>query len=232
MNFFKPKRRREIWPSICWLLLFLSCANWCPAQTAQTKGTVPKNGVRKLTPEKERGLRLLKAAEAEAPSLDPDMRAFALWRISYAYTMIDSKKAERLARDAFTAAVAIHDAPFPRCGPAGDIKSWIEEHILSGMIGKGKLTEAAALLSTATASVRTHIVTELVRRYAGEKKFAQAELLLSQITDAEQYPFGAAADLLLAIGPEQAADRINVFSQALNNFERHASSANLSRRHR
>src|SRR5580704_1940790 len=76
------------------------------SQAASLSNAVPP----KLTPEQERGLRLLKTAEVESAGLEPDMHAFVLWRASYAYTKVDPKKAEKLSRDAFRATQAIEDA--------------------------------------------------------------------------------------------------------------------------
>src|SRR5262249_2327460 len=44
----------------------------------------------------------------------------------------------------------------------------------------------------------------------------------SQLADSDQYPFGAAADLVNALGAEHSANRMSIFNQALNNFEQHA----------
>src|SRR6266852_8356693 len=52
--------------------------------------------------------------------------------------------------------------------------------------------------------------------------------MLSQLTDAEQYPFAAAADLLLSVGSEQSADRMTIFNQALSNFQQHANGGSFS----
>src|SRR6266568_7128076 len=186
----------------------------------------------KLTSEQERGLRLLKAAEGEAAGLEPDMRAFVLWRASYAYLPIDPKKAESLAKDSFTASQAIEDpADKDQCGPigsAGDIKSWIQERVLSDMIRKEKIAEAEELLPRATGPVRTRIATELVKHYVEKKNVPRAEAMLSQLTDAKQYPFAAAADLLLNVGPEQSADRMTIFNQGLSNFQQHAKGGSFS----
>jgi hypothetical protein len=62
-----------------------------------------------------------------------------------------------------------------------------------------------------------------MRHYISKKDLGRAQALLTQLAEVEQYPFGAAADLLLAMGPDQAADRMTIFSQALNNFEQHSS---------
>jgi hypothetical protein len=68
-----------------------------PRPAAINKSSKPGAQQQKLTPQQEQGLRLLKAAEAEAAGLDPAMRAFVLWRASYAYVPIDPKKAESMA---------------------------------------------------------------------------------------------------------------------------------------
>src|SRR5204863_8614099 len=89
-------------------LLFLSLASASlpsfgqngPASTGRAKNTAT-TAHPKLTPAQERALRLLTAAEGEAAGLTPDMRAFVLWRASYAYVPVDPKKAENLAKQSF-----------------------------------------------------------------------------------------------------------------------------------
>src|SRR5439155_1414169 len=129
------------------------------------------------------------------------MRAFVLWRASNAYATVDPKKAESLTHESFVASQSIEDpSDRDQCGPlgsAGDIKSWIQQQVLSNMIRKEKIAEAEELLPQATEPVRTRITTELVKHYIEKKSLARAEALLAQVADAEQYPFAAAGDLLL-----------------------------------
>jgi hypothetical protein len=192
-----------------------------PGTTVYAKQASPQ----KLTTQQEQGLRLLKTAQAVAGGLEADMRAFVLWRASLAYATVDPKKEEGLAKDSFTASEAIEDpSDRDQCGPigsAGDIKSWIQERVLSEMIKKEKIAEAEELLPQATEPVRNHITRDLVKRYAQKKDLPRAETLLSQLADSKEYPFDAAASLLLAMGPEQSANRMTIFDQALNNFEQH-----------
>ena len=180
----------------------------------------------KLTPEQERGLRLLKTAEVESAGLEPDMHAFVLWRASYAYTKVDPKNAEKLSRDAFRATQAIEDAPdndhCAAMGSAGDMKSWIQEHTLRDMVHKDRVQEVEQLLPQATTPARNEITAELVKYYESKKDLMHAESLLSQLADSARYPFGTAANLLTALGAEHSADRMSIFNQALNNFEQHA----------
>lgn len=225
------RRRANFWvvaPTLLVSLLSIACRaqrarSAKPAQPSQS-AKQPHQEL-KLTPEQQRGLRLLKTAEADAAGLEPDMRAFVLWRASYAYVPIDPKKAESLAKDSFTASEAIEDpSDKDQCGPigsAGDIKSWIQKRVLSDLTQKEKAGDAEQLLPNTAAPVRDDITRALVKHYVKKNDTSRALLLLSQDADSEQYPFDAAADLILAMGPEQSADRMTVFNQALNNFAQH-----------
>jgi hypothetical protein len=51
-----------------------------------------KTVARKLTPEQERGLRLIRTSVGESSGLQPDMHAFVLWHASYAYARLDPKQ--------------------------------------------------------------------------------------------------------------------------------------------
>lgn len=132
-----------------------------PSPTAIDKSVKQEAQRPKLTAQQEHGMRLLKAAEAEASGLEPDMRVVVLWRASYAYAPIDSKKAESVPRDSLVASESIEDAPNDdQCAPigdAGDIKAWIQERMLSEMIHKEKTAEVEELLPQATEPVRNHI---------------------------------------------------------------------------
>jgi hypothetical protein len=185
----------------------------------------------KLTPEQERGLRLLNGVVGESAGLQPNMHAFVLWQASYAYTELDPKHAEKLSRDVFMATQTIEDAPeSDRCGApgtAGDIKSWIQQRVLYDMVRRDQLKEIKQLLPQATPTVRNEITAELVRYYESKKDLIHAETLLSTLADSDRYPFGVAANLVAAFGPESSADRMNIFNQALNNFERHSAQTSV-----
>jgi hypothetical protein len=196
-----------------------------PPSTPVAKSAKTDNAAPKLTLEQERGLRLLKAAEAEAAGLQPDMRAFVLWRASMAYAKIEPRRADSIALAAFTATQGIEDpAPDDNChqsGSAGDIKGTVQQHVLSALIDKDRLEEVEQLLPLAGEWVRNQITSRLVGHYLKTKEFAQAEASLNQVADSKNYPYGAAADLILAMGPELSGDRMSVFHEALNNYQQH-----------
>jgi hypothetical protein len=196
-------------------------------RTSGAKGPKTDNPAPKLTPEQERGLRLLKAAEAEAAGLQADMHAFVLWGASNAYVKLDPKKAERLRLEAFTATQSIEtSASDDTCAPvgsAGDIKSWIQTRVLSDLVRENKAEQAQELLPNATTPVQRDLTSQLVKYYADKKEPAQAMGLLSALSETEQYPFNAAADLLIAFGRDHSADQMNIFVQTVANFQQHPS---------
>jgi hypothetical protein len=102
------------------------------------------------------------------------MRAFALWRASYAYVPVDQKRADQLAEESFNTSQAIEHRDDDRCGSigsAGDIQSWIQEHVLNELIRKDKVPDVERLLARANVSVRSHIAAQLVQRYVSKKAF-------------------------------------------------------------
>ncbi len=210
-------------------VLVAAVSTFCFSQVhpsgTENKTTSPAVTQQRLTASQQRGLRLLQTSESEAAGLAPDMHAFVLWRASYAYAVIDTKKAEERAKEAFIATEAIEDPPDNNpCGPpgsAGDIKSWIQERVLSEMVAKNRISDVETLLPQAAEPVRAHITTELVKHYIEKKDLSRAQTLLSSLAEIEEYPFSAAADLLLAMGPDRAANRMEVFNQTLNNFVQH-----------
>ena len=202
-----------------------SLAGQSAKKTSAAKGPKPDSS-------QERALRLLHAAQLEAAGLPPDMRAYVLWRASNGYAATDPELSTKLARDAFAASESIADPDSPSTcgGPLGsdsDIKGWIQERVLLDMIHKDNVADVQARLPSAETAARNRITGELVRYYLDKKQLRRAQDQLSQLADAEQYPFNAAAALLLAMGPEHSADRMTIFHQALGNFEQHASAQPL-----
>jgi hypothetical protein len=93
--------------------------------------------------------------------------------------------------------------------------------VLSALIEKNRIVDVEQLLPSADEWVRNQITSKLVGYYIKEKDFAKAEASLNQVADSKNYPYGAAADLIVAMGPELSGDRMSVFHQALNNYGQH-----------
>ena len=227
---FRVVRSSSLDVAICatlFLTVSFPAALWAQSDIQHSKAASQSEvAAPKLSPKQERGLRLLKGAVAKSAGLQADMHAFVLWRASYVYRKLDPKQAEKVSGEAFTATQAIEPASdSDHCaatGSAGDIKSWIQKHVLSDMVHKDQVQEVEQLLPQATPPVRNEITAELVKYYQSKKDLAHAQAFLSQLADSDNYPFGAAADLITALGAEHSADRMSIFNQALNTFEQHA----------
>ena len=224
-----PRRRflrfREIGGTV-FLLLFSSflCGQSTTSAHAGTDAGGQKVTVeKKLTPKEERGHRLLQSAEAEAASLQPDMRAFVLWKIAVGYRNSNPAKSDALLKDAFLASISIEDiAPegnggyCPQMQGCG-IKMWLQQGILLAMTS---LTDIEKLLPQAQAEVVKDVTPSLISRYIAKKDFARTKELITSLADQGQYPYDAATDLMLALppGPASSLEKAAIFNDAVNAY--------------
>jgi len=166
---------------------------------------------------------LVKAAEAAAPGLQPDMHAFVLWQAAKAYSAYDPEKTDSLLRRAFTATLTIENADDDRdCRSASCNKGWLQGAILADLAKKSP-ESAEVLLPQATPGVRSHITALLISAYIHKGNLPHARELLTQIADDGDYPFQEAAKLIEAFQMENSSDKLAIFLQALNNFEQNGS---------
>jgi hypothetical protein len=179
-----------------------------------------------LTPQQERGLRLLRSAQAEAAALQPDMRAFVLMQVAKGYQKVDTSKVDALLKEAFTASLSIEDIAPPSDDPERfcptmegcGIKPWLQEDILSAM---RSLTDVEALLLRAEPEVQRQITESLILRYIKKKDFERARALISALAFQGDYPYAAAMHLMLAVTP---SERVSIFAQALNAYQQQGES--------
>lgn len=167
-------------------------------------------------------MRLLKAAEAEAGGLSPEMRAVVLWQASQGYDRIDPSRRVPLLNDAFRAAVSIPDdnANVP-CFLKPDechSKPWLETQVLSLLTSLAP-HQADDLLAQAEPDVRNVITGLIISRDVGERRFDHAEGLLRRVGQEKDFPYNAAAELMVALPPARAADRVALFTLAMSNFQ-------------
>jgi tetratricopeptide (TPR) repeat protein len=94
-------------------------------------------------------------------------------------------------------------------------KPWLQWQILQDLIGTSP-SAAEAFLPQADPKVSVQLTAQFVSAYVRDKKIDRAEQLLRRIGDQEQFPFDAAADLMLArpAGPQRTA----VFQIAVDNY--------------
>jgi hypothetical protein len=220
-------------------LLSLSvCAQ--PAQAcsqrpaAKTAASAHKSAAEpKLTPQQERGLRLLQAAQAEAATLQPDTRAFVLMQAAEGYQKVDPSKSDALLKEAFTASLSIVDiAPqaddgrehfcqeMEGCG----IKPWLQRDILSRI---SSLIDVRALLPRAQPQVQREVTESLIFRYVTKKDFERAKALVTSLASQGDYPYEAAMHLILAMPPIATSERVAIFAQALNAYQQQSESTSF-----
>lgn len=190
-----------------------------------------KPAERKLTTTQTRGLRLLQSAEAEASALQPDMRAFILWKVAEGYRAIDPAKANALLKKAFLASVEIEDiAPefgdkcyegFQGCG----IKLWLERETLSAI---NSLPDTESLLPQARPHVQQQVMSSLIKRYVAKGNLQRARELISTLADQGNYPYSAAMDLMAALPRTANSERAAIFSEALNAYRAQGESTSYS----
>lgn len=124
------------------------------ARTASS--TVSKRFKPKLTPQQNEGLRLLKAAQAEADGLTSDMSAFVLWNVASAYGSIDRSIQSNILRRAFLATLTIESPAEGESCPRTEIcgvKSDLQYEILQTLLQQSR-TAAEELLSSAEPEIR------------------------------------------------------------------------------
>lgn len=178
----------------------------------------------KITPQQERGLRMLEATRAEAAALEPEMRTYVLWQISRGYQKIDLAKEDSTLKDAFQTSLSIEsqhgDPQECRMPETCDLKSTLQIGIL-GEILRRSPEALQPILSKAEPDVRKDMTVELLGHYAQHKEFDRAEELLNQFADNDTYPYDIAGELMLLLPEERDSDRLAIFSQALNNYQQH-----------
>ena len=175
----------------------------------------------KLTPEQQRGIRLLKASEAEAAGLQPEMRAFVLWQVSRGYSQLQPEKSKAVLREALKVTEAVEDSPPEACvWEVCHMKWYLQLHLISELMQRseagGNYDEIEQMLPHLDPRVRNEMVSRLIMLYTEKDKFSRARALLDQFGDDSEYPYWAAEDLM--VQDPHPADRLAVFQQAVEHF--------------
>src|ERR1700729_3233547 len=108
-----------------------------PLSATAVKQKPPK---KKLPPEQEHGLRLLKSAEAAASGLEAPTRTYILWQLSHGYRKVDPDKANAVLQRAFVASRAIEDqASSDDCHmeQVCHVRRWLQRGILQDLLRPG-----------------------------------------------------------------------------------------------
>ncbi len=162
--------------------------------------------------DKELALQMLETSDAQARGFEAPMRSYSLLQIAQIYATIDPEKARGLLADAFTASVGIQEDD--------STKTRLQEEIFRTWLPLSQ-TDVEERLSQAELSVRRQTAQSMVRRYAEKKQFEPAMELINQVTGWDEFPYGSATQLMLAMPAEMSAERMSLFTQAVNSYKNH-----------
>jgi hypothetical protein len=150
------------------------------------------------------------------------MRSVVLWQASQGYDRIDSSRRVPLLNDAFRAAVSIpDDNPDIPCFMKPDechSKPWLETQILSLLTSLAP-EQNDELLAQAEPEVRHVIVGLIISRDVRKGNLDHADQLLHRVAEEKDFPYDAAAQLMVSLPPTKASERVVLFTLAMNNFQ-------------
>ena len=169
----------------------------------------------KLTPQQQTGLRILNQQTGVAKGLAPVMRTFALLEIARGYERLDQPKALATLRDAFQASQSIEDDSDPKTSS----KTWLQGQVVGRLVALDP-AYCERLVPQLAGPARMLAINRLVMYHTRKKQFAQAIALLGQLGD-EEFPYIIGSNLVRVLPPEMAADKQNLFAEALARFSQH-----------
>ncbi|HKU23084.1 MAG TPA: hypothetical protein VJQ50_18880 [Terriglobales bacterium] len=169
----------------------------------------------KLTPQQQAGLKLLDQQAGVAKGLSPVMRTFALLEIARGYEKLDPPKALAIIRDAFQASQSIEDDSDPKTSN----KTWLQGQVLDRLVTLDP-AYCEELVPQLAGYPRSAAINRLIMYHTRKKQLAQAIALLGQLGD-EEFPYVIGSNLVQALPPEMAADKQNLFAQALASYTQH-----------
>jgi hypothetical protein len=153
-------------------------------------------------------LTMLRNGEAEARTLPPDLRSYALAQVARGYARIQSPRTSQVLADAFASSYVIPDyLSKPR----------LQRDILFQLLplDQAKVME---LVPQAEAGPRSDITRELVHKAIAAKKFDQAAELMEQMSSWTEYPYKEGSELMKALPSDEPGQRAVVFARAFASF--------------
>lgn len=168
-----------------------------------------------LTPQQQFALSILHQQVGAAKALPPMTGVFALMEIARGYEKLDQHKALSALRDAFQASQSIEDDSDPKTSN----KTWLQGQVVGRLVALDP-AYCEQLVPQLAGYPRSAAINRLIMYHTHTKQFAQAIALLGQLGD-EEFPYIIGSNLVRALPPEMAADKQNLFAQALASFTQH-----------
>ena len=162
--------------------------------------------------DKQLALQMLEISDSEARGFEAPMRSYSLLQIAQIFVTINPEKARGLLGDAFTASLGIQDDDYT--------KGMLQEEILKALLPLSQ-ADVEERLPQAELSVRKQVADTIVRKYTEKKQFEPAIELINQVTGWDEFPYGSATQLMLAMPAEMSSEKLSLFSQAVNSYKNH-----------
>jgi len=150
--------------------------------------------------DKELALQMLEVSDAQARGFEAPMCSYSLLQIAQIYATLDPEKARGVLADAFTASVGVQDDD--------STKTRLQEEIFRTWLPLSQ-ADVEERLSQAELSVRRQTAESIVRRYAEKKQFEPAIELINQVTGWDEFPYGSATHLMLAMPAEMSSEGLS-----------------------
>jgi hypothetical protein len=190
----------------------ISLSLWAQDQPKAASHIVTPGQTRRrapLTPLQRTGLSMLQKAEAEAKALPAPARAYLLLEIVSSYTEIEPAKERGLRLQAFQSTLSIEDDD--------DNKEYLQDDILQELLYNSK-ADLEKALPKAIPSLRNVYTAKLSEEYAKSNRFDRALELMRQAAAEGQFPYRAAATLMMHLPEDRDGERQEIFGEALAGY--------------
>lgn len=172
-----------------------------------------------LTPQ-ERDLQMLDAARSILSHASAPLRAHACYQATVGYGLIDHARELRVLKDCFLETQPLGDED-------SDLKVGLQLRILDAIYARDPAT-ADTLLSSAVPRAKINVQSRILQRLVDSKKYDEALALAAQLSYSPDFPYRAAAELMVHLPAERDLDRRMVFLAALQSYRLQSSATDPS----
>ena len=181
--------------------------------------------------EDNKGIELLKIAEAEAAALDGEMRAWMFWQIGIGYQTTDRAKALELFETAFISTRTVREESSAKKPIADALARFTGRPLLSPALRlQADIARSIVLLDPKRSdqllqqvdpAVRAAVLESVLAHQEKEQQFDQALETLNRITAHDEMPYEGAMRLMDTLKPEQSGELMRLFIAALASYHDH-----------
>jgi hypothetical protein len=152
---------------------------------------------------------MLQTAEAEAKALPAPAMAYLLLEIASSYIAINPAKERNLRLQAFQSTLSIEDDD--------ETKEFLQDDILQELLIHSE-ADLERALPKAMPTLRNVYTAELSEEYAKSNRYDRTLELMRQVATESQFPYRAAATLMMHLPEDRDGERQEIFSEALAGY--------------